>query len=88
MPGGAEDDYEVEERGPVFEVDHVGLEAVGYGFDGAGFAAEAADLCEAGNAGLNEGADVVGGHDLGELDVVFNEMRARADDAHFATEDV
>ena len=61
---------------------------MGDGFDGEGFAAEAADLGEAGDAGLYEGADVEAGHDLGELEVVLDEVGTGADYAHLAAEDV
>jgi len=88
LPCGAQDDAEVKHGRPVLQVTHVGLEAMGNGIDGAGFATEAADLGEAGDAGFYEGANVEAGHDLGELDIVLNEVRTRPDDAHLAAQDV
>ena len=88
MPGGAQDDGQVQHGRPVFEIEHIGLEAMGDGFDGAGFAAEAADLGQARDAGLDEGADVEGGHDVRKMVVVFDQVGARADNAHLAAKHV
>ena len=53
-----------------------------------GFAAEAADLGETGDARFHESADVVVRHQLGELIVVLDQVRTRADDAHVAEQHI
>lgn len=44
LPGGPEHDDQVEERGPVLDVKHVGLEPMGHGVDGASLSPKATDL--------------------------------------------
>jgi hypothetical protein len=62
---GAQDDSAFEGEVPVFQILDVAGDAVLDVGAVAGFAAEAADLSEAGNAGFDEGADVIVGHELG-----------------------
>ena len=72
----------------MLEVEDVGADAGDDVGGVAGFAAVAADLCEAGDTGLHESADTVRGGDFLEDGVVLHHMRARANDAHFSFEDV
>ena len=88
MEEGAQDDAALEGEIPIFQVLDVAGDAVLDVGAVAGFAAEAADLSEAGDAGFDESADVIVGHELRELVVVLDEMRARTDSAHVAEEHV
>ena len=88
LPGGAGDDVPVHGEGPIFEIVNVVADAIDDVGGLAGFAAEALDLGEAGDAGLDEAAKAVGEGDFAKLDVVLDHVGAGADDAHFAAEDV
>ena len=52
------------------------------------FAAKTAHLSQPGNSRLNESADMVARHYFREFGVMFEQMRARADDAHLAAQHI
>lgn len=88
MEESTQDDSAFEGEVPVFQILDVACDAVLDVGTVAGFAAKAADLSEAGDAGLHKGADMIIGHELRELVVVLDEMWTRADGAHVASKHV
>lgn len=85
---GLEDDPDVQSERPRFEVIDVGFDALDDVLLGAGFAAKPFDLGEAGDARFDVGSHMVVVEGAGELFIVFDEVRARTDDAHLADENV
>src|SRR5687767_10653333 len=81
-----QDDLEIEPQRPVADVGQVEDHPPAHVVDGAGLAASAVDLGQAGDARF----DIVAAHQLGdrtgELLVVTDGMRAGADDRHVALE--
>ena len=88
MRKGAQNDSALQGEVPVLEVFDIARHPVLDIRAVTRLAPEAAHLGEAGNAGLHESAHVVVRHELRELVVVLDQMRARPDDAHVAEEHV
>ena len=88
MRESAQNDSTLERKVPVFEVLDVASDAI---FDVrtiSCFTTKSSHLGQAGDAGFDEGADVIIGHQLRKLLVMFDQMRPWADYAHVAAEDV
>src|SRR3954463_9257133 len=85
---GAQNNPALERKIPVLEVLDVAAHPLLDVGTGARFATETADLCQPGDAWLYECPHVIVRHQLRELIVMFDEMRARADDAHLAAQHV
>ncbi len=81
---GAGEDFEVEGEGPVFEIPEVEFDAFGE----VGLAAVAVDLGPAGEAGFVDVSPHVAADVVFELFDEEGAFGARADEAHFAFEDV
>ena len=88
LPCSAQNYCDIEGDRPVFEIHHVRLKPGLDILECISFTLEPANLCEAGDAGLYKCAQVVAGHDAGELLIVFQEVRAGTYDAHLSAEHI
>ena len=83
-----ENDSALEREIPVFQVLDVASDAILDVRTISCFTTKSSHLSQTGDSRLNERADVIIGHQLGKLLVMFDQMRPWTDDAHVAPEDV
>lgn len=85
---GAQDNSALEREMPVFQILDVARDAVLDVGIISRFTTEPAHLGEAGDAGFDESADMIVLHESRKLFVVLDQVRARADDAHIAAQNI
>ena len=88
MGKSAQNDSALERKVPVFEVLDVASDTILDVRAISCFTTKSSHLSQTGDPGFDERADVVIGHQLRELVVMFDQMRPWADYAHVAAEDV
>ena len=83
-----ENDSALEREIPVFQVLDVASDTILDVRTISCFPTKSSHLSQTGDSGFNERPDVIIGHQLGKLLVMFDQMRPWTDDAHVTPEDV